>query len=58
MGVLRSELDFAAVEAILAAGLHEFCDTSQTKMNIIDECISGDFFALRQLAAAGPGVNG
>ena len=58
MGVLRSELDFAAVEAILAAGLHEFCDASQTKMNIIDECISGDFFALRPLAAAGPGVNG
>jgi hypothetical protein len=55
---LRSELDFAAVEAILAAGLHEFCDASQTKMNIIDECISGDFFALRPLAAAGPGVNG
>jgi uncharacterized alpha-E superfamily protein len=58
MGVLRSELDFAAVEAILAAGLHEFCDASQTKMNIIDECISGDFFALRPLAAAGPGLNG
>jgi uncharacterized alpha-E superfamily protein len=49
MGILRSELDFAGVDAILAAGLHEFCDAAQTKMNTIDECIKGDFFALRPL---------
>ena len=49
MGVLRSELDFAAVEPILTAGLHEFCDSVQTKMNTIGECISDDFFALRPL---------
>jgi uncharacterized alpha-E superfamily protein len=53
LGVLRSELDFAAVEAILSAGLHEFCDASQTRMNTIDECINGDFFAQRPLASAG-----
>ena len=41
-----------AVEAILAGGLHEFCDALQTKMNTIDECILGDFFAQRPLAAA------
>ena len=51
MGVLRSELDFAAVDGILAGGLHEFCDAVQTKMNTIDECISGDFFAQRPLAS-------
>jgi uncharacterized alpha-E superfamily protein len=51
MGMLRSELDFAGVEAILAAGLHEFCDAAQTKMNTIDECINGDFFALRPLVS-------
>ena len=51
MGVLRSGLDFAAVDAILSGGLHEFCDAVQTKMNIIDECISGDFFAQRPLAS-------
>jgi len=44
-GMLRSELDFARVEAILAGGLHEFCDALQTKMNTIDECILVDFFA-------------
>jgi len=51
MGVLRSELDFAAVDGILAGGLHEFCDAVQTKMNTIDECISGDFFAQRPLTS-------
>ena len=51
MGILRSELDFAGVDAILAAGLHEFCDAAQTKMNTIDECIKGDFFALRPLVS-------
>jgi uncharacterized alpha-E superfamily protein len=51
MGAMRSELDFTSVESILTGGLHEFCDAAQTKMNTIDECISGDFFALRPLAA-------
>jgi uncharacterized alpha-E superfamily protein len=51
MGVLRSGLDFAAVDAILSGGLHEFCDAAQTKMNTIDECINGDFFAQRALTA-------
>ena len=51
MGVLRSELDFAAVDGILAGGLHEFCDAVQTKMNTIDECISCDFFAQRPLTS-------
>jgi uncharacterized alpha-E superfamily protein len=51
MGILRSELDFAAVKPILAGGLHEFCDAVQTKMNTIDECISDDFFAQRALVS-------
>jgi uncharacterized alpha-E superfamily protein len=53
-GMLRSELDYAQVESILKSGLHEFCDALQTKMNTIDECILGDFFAQRpQSAGAG-----
>jgi uncharacterized alpha-E superfamily protein len=47
IGLLRSELDFARVEAILEGGLHEFFDALQTKMNTIDECIGNDFFAQR-----------
>ncbi len=51
LGILRSELDFAAVDSILATGLHEFCDASQTKMNTIGECINGDFFEHRPVTA-------
>lgn len=52
MGLMRSELDFARVEPILASGLHEFCDATQTKMNTIDECVSSDFFDPNPNAAA------
>jgi uncharacterized alpha-E superfamily protein len=44
LGRLRSELDYAQVEAILTAGLHEFFDSLQAKMNAVDECVLGDFF--------------
>jgi uncharacterized alpha-E superfamily protein len=50
MGLLRSELDFAQVEAILAGGLHEFLDGLQAKMNRIGECILEDFFARRAVS--------
>jgi len=57
-GLLRGELDFARVEPILAAGLHEFCDSLQTKMNTIDECIVADFFAQKhQPGGAEIGMN-
>jgi uncharacterized alpha-E superfamily protein len=46
LGLLRGELDFARVDTILSAGLHEFCDALQVKMNTIDECIAKDFFFL------------
>ena len=45
MGMLRSELNYAKVEDILASGLHEFFDALQGKMNLIDECMAQDFFA-------------
>jgi uncharacterized alpha-E superfamily protein len=53
MGLVRSELDFARVEPILAGGLHEFCDALQDKMNTIDECVLSDFIATKPAAAAG-----
>jgi uncharacterized alpha-E superfamily protein len=52
IGLLRSELDFANVESVLAGGLHEFCDAVQTKMNTVDEYIASDFFARRKLASS------
>ena len=53
LGMLRSELDYADVDDILAGGLHEFFDTLEGKMNTIDECILGDFFAPSPAAASG-----
>jgi uncharacterized alpha-E superfamily protein len=53
LGLLRSELDFARIEPILAGGLHEFCDSLQTKMNTIGDCVHVDFFAQHVGAAAG-----
>ena len=52
LGLLRSELDFTRIETILAGGLHEFFDGLQLKMNTIDECILGDFFAQQPARAA------
>ena len=52
LGLLRSELDFAHVDSILAHGLHEFFDSLQTKMNTIDEHIRSDFFGQAAQAAA------
>jgi hypothetical protein len=48
-------LDYAQVESILQAGLHEFFDSLQAKMNTIDECILGDFFAQRPHAKSAGG---
>jgi uncharacterized alpha-E superfamily protein len=45
LGMLKSQLDFGRVDATLAAGLHEFLDGLQVKMNKIDECILHDFCA-------------
>jgi len=53
LGMLRSELDYAHVDDVLAGGLHEFFDTLQGKMNTIDECILGDFFAQTPTGASG-----
>jgi uncharacterized alpha-E superfamily protein len=55
LGLLRSEFDYTHVDAILRAGLHEFLDGLQTRMNAIDECIREDFFAQRA-ATAGAGA--
>jgi uncharacterized alpha-E superfamily protein len=55
LGMLKSELDFGRVDATVAAGLHEFLDGLQVKMNKIDECIFHDFFA-QWTAAAGAGI--
>jgi uncharacterized alpha-E superfamily protein len=46
-GELCSELAYARIEAIITAGLHEYLDRLQTKMNLIGNGISETFFAAR-----------
>jgi uncharacterized alpha-E superfamily protein len=53
LGLLRSELDYAQAEPILQAGLHEFLDALEAKMNTIDECVRGDFFAQKMACRVG-----
>ena len=57
MGLLRSELEYAQVDSIFQAGLHEFFDALQAKMNGIDECILHDFFAQKPAQGATGGTS-
>jgi uncharacterized alpha-E superfamily protein len=52
---LCSELGYAGIEAIIAAGLHEYLDRLQTRMNLVGNGISETFFAAH---AAPPVLNG
>ncbi|MBI3416671.1 MAG: alpha-E domain-containing protein [Verrucomicrobia bacterium] len=47
LGLLCSELSYAAVDEIVNAGLHEYLDVLQTKMNQIAAGISETFFAFK-----------
>lgn len=45
LGQLQAELAYAEVPNILAAGLHEYLDQLQAKLNEVGEAIYQDFFA-------------
>src|SRR5258708_4458244 len=47
LGELCSELAYARVETIIAAGLHEYLDRLQTKINDVGNGVSETFFAAR-----------
>jgi len=51
LGELCSELAYAQIDEIIAAGLHEYLDQLQTKMNRVSVGIYDTFFAVR---VAGP----
>ncbi len=51
LGRLSSELRYAQIDEIISAGLHEYMDNLQRKINRIDDAIYETFFALRPLAA-------
>lgn len=52
LGHLCSDLSFAVVDEIIAAGLHEYLDELQTKMNKVGAGIHETFFAFKTPAAS------
>lgn len=47
LGRLRSDLEYAPIEDIIAQGLHEFLDRLESQLNIVGQAIFSTFFALR-----------
>ncbi len=47
LGKLLADMDYITVEEILAAGLHEYLDATQTRLNHLGGAIADTFFALR-----------
>ena len=45
LGLLRAELDYTSIDQVVLAGLHEYLDTLQMKMNAIDSGLVEEFFA-------------
>jgi uncharacterized alpha-E superfamily protein len=54
LGRLRSELDYAQIDEIIASGLHEFLDAFQAKLNHVGSAIFETFVALRPVTEASP----
>jgi len=52
LGRLRAELAYAQVGNIIGAGLHEFLDAFQTKLNLVGDSIFTTFFALQPVGGA------
>jgi len=49
LGQLRAELAYADIRQIIGKGLHEFLDSLQSKLNLVDQYIFDNFFALRPI---------
>lgn len=50
LGSLRATLDASETQAIMAAGLHEYLDAFQARLNAASDAIHETFFALRPIA--------
>ncbi len=48
LGQLRSDLAYARVEEIITAGLHDFLDNTQIRINVLGEAIHQTFFSPNQ----------
>jgi uncharacterized alpha-E superfamily protein len=52
IGRLRADLDFADIERVMSAGVHEFLDGLQAMLNTVGEAIFESFFAIRPVEGA------
>ena len=52
LGRLRSELDYASIQEIIKAGLHEFIDAFQSQLNTVGAAIFETFFAVQPVAGS------
>ena len=52
LGQVCAELAYARIQEIIAAGLHEFLDGLQTKLNHVGDSVFDTFFALRPVQAS------
>ena len=52
LGRLLAEFDFASVEEIMTAGLHEYLDGTQRRVNLVGNAIQDIFFSPQPVAAA------
>jgi uncharacterized alpha-E superfamily protein len=52
VGRLRSELDYTHVSDVIDAGMHEFIDALQAKLNNVGDAVHTTFFAARPTSGA------
>ncbi|HRI86657.1 MAG TPA: alpha-E domain-containing protein [Candidatus Hydrogenedentes bacterium] len=52
VGLLTSELAYADIQTIIAAGLHEYLDALQAKLNVVGDAVFDTYFALHPISAA------
>jgi uncharacterized alpha-E superfamily protein len=58
LGRLCSDLTYTSVEEVIQAGLHEYLDDLQTRLNRVGTAVHSTFFALRVPEAAGASRHG
>ncbi len=58
MNILLQSLEQSSIDSILQGGLHEFVDTFQYNLNVVDEAICRSFFPLEDQITSTPKERG
>lgn len=48
LGMLQAEIEYADIDEIMEAGLHEYIDNFQSKLNRVGEAVASSFFATKR----------